>query len=78
MFLQIIPAHVFSKEDTKSTKFGVIIFRNLTLIFQGRVSNPPLPSQILFLRPLRSLRLTVRIRTGPVPTGPYFVTYVQL
>ncbi len=28
----LIPSRVFSKEDTKSTKFGKIIFRNLRVL----------------------------------------------
>ena len=39
-----------------------------------RVSNPPLGQ--IPPRPLRSLRPIPRFRNGPVPTGPYFVTYV--
>jgi hypothetical protein len=30
--VHIIPSHAFSMEDTKSTKFGKIIFRNLRVL----------------------------------------------
>ena len=44
---------------------------------RGRDSNAACTNTVS-LRPLRSLRPIPRFRNGPVPTGPYFVTYVLL